>query len=630
MLDSEEAAIKELEKQYKKALKDINDKIKLFDTDIKQLQEAMNTDGLDEAAKAVLKSQQQAKVYQKQYQQALKGQISGVVDNLHTQQYSTIEAYLKDSYTNGFVGTMYSIHKQGIPLIMPIDQAAVVKAVLTDSKIVEGYYNHLGVNYAKLKKTITQEASRGIASGLSYSDIARNINNVSGSGLYNAKRIARTEGHRIQQTSSDDARQGAIKRGADLVKLWDAALDKRTRPSHARVDGEIREEGEKFSNGLLYPGDPNGGAAEVINCRCVATSRARWALDDTELQTLKERAVYFGLDKSKNFEDFSKNYLKSANNYSENPVGNIGNLQKYSTDLLSKHGVTVDVTEAGARLNAAKENIDLLGELLSEYNSTCVNYQFAASNMTEGGGAYMLNGKTSIQVARSSMRLNKATDSLKLGSNQHLGTTAHEFAHSLSQSREKIDPDFWKDLRKIRKEYKAEKNTTNWLKVKISDYADKDIDEFLAEAFTQAKLAENPSPYALKVLDVVEKYFKKPLENSAKGAIIKADNTTVRRWYIDQVSHITDSIDPSLPIAERARQAFEKRNSIRRQARDMMADEDIRKKLDKERPEKTFEELVESKMKRKGMTREEAIEDIYKTATKTNENVNKELGIEGE
>ena len=35
-------------------------------------------------------------------------------------------------------------------------------------------------------------------------------------------------------------------------------------------------------------------------------------------------------------------------------------------------------------------------------------------------------------------------------------------------------------------------------------------------------------------------------------------------------------------------------------------------------------------MKRKGMTREEAIEDIYMTATKTNESVNKELGIEGE
>ena len=62
----------------------------------------------------------------------------------------------------------------------------------------------------------------------------------------------------------------------------------------------------------------------------------------------------------------------------------------------------------------------------------------------------------------------------------------------------------------------------------------------------------------------------------------------------------------------------------------MMADEATRKLLDKERPNLTFEELVESKMKRKGMTREEAIADILKTATKTNANVNRELGLDGD
>ena len=35
-----------------------------------------------------------------------------------------------------------------------------------------------------------------------------------------------------------------------------------------------------------------------------------------------------------------------------------------------------------------------------------------------------------------------------------------------------------------------------------------------------------------------------------------------------------------------------KRNSIRTEARSMMADEEMRKKLETERPNKTFEELV--------------------------------------
>lgn len=327
LLDSEEAAIKELEKQYARALKDINDKVKSFQADIDLLDQALSQDGLDDATKALLQSQKRSKVYQQNYQKALKGQVSGVLDKLHGDNYATIDKYLKSCYETGYIGTMYDIAKQGVPIIAPIDQAAAVKAILTDSKIVEGYYNHLGVNYDKLKKTITQEISRGIASGLPYSDIARNINNVSSSGLYNAKRIARTEGHRIQQTSSRDAQYAAKKKGCDVVKQWDASLDGRTRDSHARVDGEIRELDEKFSNGLMFPGDPSGSAAEVINCRCTSNTRARWALDDGELQTLKDRAEFFGLDKTENFEDYRKKYLSAVENSENGAIMKLPDIQ---------------------------------------------------------------------------------------------------------------------------------------------------------------------------------------------------------------------------------------------------------------------------------------------------------------
>lgn len=333
LLDSEEAAIKELEKQYARALKDINDKVKSFQADIDLLDQALSQDGLDDATKALLQSQKRSKVYQQNYQKALKGQVSGVLDKLHGDNYATIDKYLKSCYETGYIGTMYDIAKQGVPIIAPIDQAAAVKAILTDSKIVEGYYNHLGVNYDKLKKTITQEISRGIASGLPYSDIARNINNVSSSGLYNAKRIARTEGHRIQQTSSRDAQYAAKKKGCDVVKQWDASLDGRTRDSHARVDGEIRELDEKFSNGLMFPGDPSGSAAEVINCRCTSNTRARWALDDAELQTLKERAEYFGLDKTKNFEEYKEKYLTAADKVAAQKADVSATTQKLSASM---------------------------------------------------------------------------------------------------------------------------------------------------------------------------------------------------------------------------------------------------------------------------------------------------------
>ena len=110
---------------------------------------------------------------------------------------------------------------------------------------------------------------------------------------------------------------------------------------------------------------------------------------------------------------------------------------------------------------------------------------------------------------------------------------------------------------------------------------------------------------------------------------IKLSNQEVRNWYVDKVNGIKDTIDNSLPMEVQARIAFEQRNEIRTKAREMMEDEETRKSLDTVRPNKSFEELISSKMKRKGLSREEAIKDIYATATKTNEDVNKMFGIGG-
>lgn len=159
--------------------------------------------------------------------------------------------------------------------------------------------------------------------------------------MYNAMRITRTEAHRISQQAAYDALKKAKDNGADVVKQWDATLDKRTRPSHARVDGEIRELDEPFSNGLMKPGDPNGRAAEVINCRCQLLQRARCALDEDELDELKERAAYFGLDKTADFEDFRRKYMPASIANSEN--SGIISASRYfnSSDILYEYSKKV-------------------------------------------------------------------------------------------------------------------------------------------------------------------------------------------------------------------------------------------------------------------------------------------------
>ena len=299
----EAAELKKLKAIYMQAADDCAKKIKLQTGKIDVLLNAL--DDLGEKEKSILQSQ----IYQRKHQQALQKQISDIIDNMNSKQYTTVSEYLKDCYENGFASTMYSLHKQGIPIIMPLDQKAVVKGAKLDSKVSKKLY---GSYVTELKKRIQSEVSRGVATSLPYKDIARNLNMQTNIGLNKAMRIARTEGHHVQVNSSYETSQGAKKKGADVLKQWSAALDGRTRESHARVDGEIRELDEKFSNGLKYPGDSAGGAAEVVNCRCALLQRAKWALDEDELETLQERAKYFKLDKTANFDDFKQKYLKAV------------------------------------------------------------------------------------------------------------------------------------------------------------------------------------------------------------------------------------------------------------------------------------------------------------------------------
>ena len=105
-------------------------------------------------------------------------------------------------------------------------------------------------------------------------------------------------------------------------------------------------------------------------------------------------------------------------------------------------------------------------------------------------------------------------------------------------------------------------------------------------------------------------------------------NEEARKWYIEQDKKIPAWIDKTKPLETQARQACSLRNAIRTKARDLMEDQETREMLDRTQPNKSFEELLEKKMKAKNMTREEAMQDIVNTATKTNSEVNKKLGLE--
>lgn len=318
-LYDEERVIRRLQAVYNQSLKDITQKANALQEEIYKIQDKYNSIE-DEQERETLKSMERSKVYQKQYQDAIKTQVRGILDKMHQKEFKTVNEYLNECYNKAFTGNMYVLHGEGIPLIVPIDQEKVARAVQINSKISKGLYSRLGEDVDLLKRKITAQISRGVATGMSYSQMAQQLAGYTKIGYNNAVRITRTEGHRIQQESTMDACYAARERGADVVKQWDATMDANTRESHQMVDGEIRALDEKFSNGLMYPGDPSGSAAEVINCRCVLLQRAKWALDQKELDRLKERASFYGLDKRKSFDEFNKKYIGTVENSKGNKI----------------------------------------------------------------------------------------------------------------------------------------------------------------------------------------------------------------------------------------------------------------------------------------------------------------------
>jgi len=94
--------------------------------------------------------------------------------------------------------------------------------------------------------------------------------------------IARTEtltGLRAAQYEAAKQLVASGKVPRNAVRLvWRATFDGRTRDSHATLHGESTGIDEPFVSPLTgarlrYPGDPQGGAKEVINCRCALRVR---------------------------------------------------------------------------------------------------------------------------------------------------------------------------------------------------------------------------------------------------------------------------------------------------------------------------------------------------------------------
>jgi hypothetical protein len=159
--------------------------------------------------------------------------------------------------------------------VMPVDAIrASVYSEYSGLNIIKTFKKNTVQELSKIQAAIT----RGIATGSGYVKTAEGLKSSFENGFNDALRVVRTEAGRNYTEGNLHAHDEAIKKGIDVVKIWDATLDMRTRPAHGALDGTEADKEGNFNDSLGGHGPgPHlmGVAGSDINCRCRLNSIIR-------------------------------------------------------------------------------------------------------------------------------------------------------------------------------------------------------------------------------------------------------------------------------------------------------------------------------------------------------------------
>lgn len=134
-----------------------------------------------------------------------------------------------------------------------------------------------------LRKVINDVLDQADTEGWGIDKITSNLykqakQNLIGNGYARSRAIAQTEVISASNKASEFAAQST---GYEYLKFWSTSGLPNIRPTHIEAEQYSNQRdglkpNETFPNGLLYPGDPNGSAEEIINCRCTIMHEIVW------------------------------------------------------------------------------------------------------------------------------------------------------------------------------------------------------------------------------------------------------------------------------------------------------------------------------------------------------------------
>lgn len=392
---TEKELLKNLEQrltsEYKDTLSVINNRIayytKNFDADNKMMQSRVKSGAI---SKAEYKKWYKNQITTAKWCNDMIAELSNDMTTATVKASEIINGATADSFTLGMIegseeiakDTAFDvINRKQVETLLNEDKDLLPKASPKVKK--EQLWNK-----RRMRSSVMQSAIKGE----SVPQLAKRLEVVVGMGKTSAIRNARTMMTATHNMGKMKVGEEAMKRGIDIQKKWLATYDNRTRDSHALMNDEVVNADEEFSNGLMFPGDPDGDPSEVYNCRCAfryvheephegmseeefdekvgEVAEKKEAFKEANKKLKEERAEQKEAPKPAKAEQPKTEEKPSI---SFKPANSIDEAEQYAKDNFIKGGINYNYTGKpisykGVDLNVANKINQRLTEIYGQYN----------------------------------------------------------------------------------------------------------------------------------------------------------------------------------------------------------------------------------------------------------------------
>ena len=370
------------------------------------------------------------------------------------------------------------------------------------------------------KQKINSEVTQGILQGESMSKIANRMQNVVGMEERSAMRNARTATNGARNAGKEESFKDAEELGIEVLQMWVASVDDRTRFEHRQLDGQTVKTDEKFKvDGyeIAYPCDPTAEPFLVYNCRCTVIPYlpkyskekpdAHQSVSEADYEAWKKEQPYHSQDKKEEPKTVTTYAKATTKDEAKTLLKDLGFTNVRGTDNISERLLvenTNQLASLDARFNALGNRSFIVRDIDGD-ELAYVNPKNGALNMNSN---CYYNTRVQRNAVAETYKLNEEgrPQSMPVAKEYYdVAVLTHEYGHMLQQNIwEGMGYEKFGEDGKLTEEYRAwTKETANEIfsivatnnpdtdpmtlwKEQVGTYAEVNTQEFFAECFMNA------------------------------------------------------------------------------------------------------------------------------------------------